>query len=956
MTVTRRTFVKTLTIGTTAVVIMKWPPPAEAAGAAADPVQPPASPGWGPVAGQARYRIDGIPKVTGQKIFARDFHPNDIPGWPAKAKYAYVLRAIHADRTVTGIALAQLPASLKPSVVITQADLDTANMQTPFGDMPGPIMVELNSVPYYLGQPVAILIFDSFDAFSAASRLMQFDPSFLTYGPVTTPRSGVAFEYVPSWFIRYSEDGQEVFSQVTAEAFLDPTSNATLADCQSKTYLDKIESTIKAHPDWRLFESKTSTQTIDTMFMEPQTGMAYMRNTADGLTLDLLLGTQSPNGDASIVCSLLGTPSVHPARINLYSCYMGGGFGGRDTSLFTPLLAIAAAFTQGSVVRLENDRFGQFQGGIKRNGSEIKQTFAVDGSGKLMSVRSDMTIVGGGKQNYSPFVAELAGICGAGAYATPMNVIYATAIHTIGPTAGSMRGFGGPQAFFAVEHLMDEIAASMKIDPIELRKRNVLAENGHTVTGAPILQPLPLREICDMASANPLWIDREKEKKRRAGGDTAYGVGFAIANQAFGTGNDGVFGRVELASDGAIAVTTNAVDMGNGAATSLALAPARWLGANAASIEMGNIVFSNVLNLTQSESGSACEEQVPCPPLANQSLKMPAANRGLHPRRASRRRQAAAAVAPPPPAPSTCVPNSPYTNPWTANDCYTSAVYMSSSACITAFHHTHVIEQASRVVFMAGIWPAALKLWNAPPSTDPSSARWENGSLITPGNPPLPLARLAAEAHALGATTGATVHGCYEGMWVAADYTIGAMTLPGYPIDALAIRTREGPYTRLPRKNVQSPPPQAMWYGRSLYAPSGTLAAVEIEKRTGQVRLVDVVTYVDAGRPIQRQLLEGQYEGAVAMGFGYTFLEHLPQTVGDGTWNLNRYGLAMAYDLPPLERMKLVPIREDGTPRGISEAVLCPIAPALANAASSATGKFYRSLPITMQQLMETLS
>jgi len=252
-----------------------------------------------------------------------------------------------------------------------------------------------------------------------------------------------------------------------------------------------------------------------------------------------------------------------------------------------------------------------------------------------------------------------------------------------------------------------------------------------------------------------------------------------------------------------------------------------------------------------------------------------------------------------------------------------------------------------------------LKLWSAPPSTDPASARWDKGSLVAPGYPPLPLARLAAEAHALGATTGATVHGCYQGMWVAADYDVGATALKGYPIDALAVRSHEGPYTRLSRKNVQSPPPQASYYGRSLYAPSGTLAAVEIEKRTGRVRLVDIVTYVDAGRPIQRQLLEGQYEGAVAMGFGYTFLEHLPQTAGgagDGTWNLNRYGLAMAYDLPPLDRMKLVPILEDGTPRGISEAVLCPIAPALANAASSATGKFYRSLPITMQQLRETLS
>lgn len=952
--VTRRSFVKTLTIGATAVAIMKWPPPSQAA--ALDPVQPPASPGWGAVAGQARYRIDGIPKVTGQKIFARDFHPKDIPGWPATARYAYVLRAVYADRPVNGVALEQLPAELRPQTIITQANLAAKKITTPFGDLPGPIFVEAGTVPYYLGQPVAILIFDSYDQWSAASRLMQFDPSFVSYGPVTQPRQNVVFEDVPSWFIRYAEDGREIFSQTIAEAYVDPTSDATLADCEGKRYQQKILDTIKSHPEWQLFQSKTSTQTIDPMFMEPQTGMAYMRTTAAGLTLDLVLGTQSPNGDASTICSSFGDATNHPALINIYSCYMGGGFGGRDTSIFSVLLAIAAAFAQGSVVRLELDRFGQFQGGIKRNGSEIAQTFAVDkASGKLMSVQSEMTLVGGGKQNYSPFVAELAGICGAGAYATPMNSISATAIHTIGPTAGSMRGFGGPQAFFAVEHLMDEIAATLQIDPIELRIRNVLTEGEHTVTGAPITQPLVLRKICELAAANPLWTNRESERRRRAGGSTAYGVGFALANQAFGTGKDGVFGRVEIAPDGTIAVTTNATDMGNGSATSLALAPSRALGANASSIEMGNIVFSNVLSLTSSTSAQGCEPSVPCPPLAPQRLSTPAArSRGLHALQATRQN----AAVQPSPAPQKCKPNPPYTNYWKANDCYTAALFMSSSACITAFHQMHAIEQASSIIFATGVWPAALSLWKITTPMDPTSAHWENGSLVASGLPPMPLARLASEAHRLGAVTGATVHAYYEGRWVSADWTIGTTTLKNVPLDALAIRMGDGAYTRLSRQNAVAPLPQAAYYGRSLYAPSGTLAAIEIEKRTGQVRLVDIVTYLDSGRPIQRQILEGQHEGAVAMGFGYTFLEHMPQTVGgpgDGTWNLNRYGLALAGDLPPLPRMKLVTLREDDTPKGISEAVLCPIAPALANAASSATGKFYRSLPITMEQLREAV-
>lgn len=943
MSQSRRAFLKTMTIGATAVFIVPWPPEE----ALADPVQPSSPAGWGPVAGRARYRIDGLAKVTGQKIYARDFHPRDIPGWPATARYAFLLRAVHADRPFAGLALDLLPADLQPRVVVTQTELDAAKITTPFADQPSTLFVELNAVPLYLGQPVALLLFDDLDTWRAATRLMQFEEKYVRYGAVTKPV--VVPPYNPtSYLIRYSENGKELFSQVLAMSHVDPTSNKTKPDCEGKEVQDRIRALLASAPShgWRTFQSETTTQAIDPMFMEPQAGMALMRTVDGKRTLEILTGTQSPNGDAATLTDILGGSPYNPSVIRILSCYPGGGFGGRDTSLFPNFLAIAACFSEGNVVRLEYDRFAEFQGGIKRNGSNIKQTFAVDATGRLQIVQSSMVLVGGGKQNYTPYVAELAAICGSGAYAVPMNDIYAEGQHTIGPTAGSMRGFGGPQAFFAVEHLMDEIASTLKIDPIELRLRNVLAEGGNTVTGAPITEPLALREICERARANPLWRDHEKERKRRAGGATAYGVGFALANQAYGTGTDGVLGRVEIDRDGNVLVTTNAVDMGNGSATSLAITPARWLGANASSIEMGDATFSNILNLTSTPGQTPCASPAP---RVQELLR----TRGLHAHRFTEEDEASTAEAPAQP----CAPIPPSPNPWLANPCYTASISMSSSACITAFQQTHIIEQCSRVLFVGGIWPAALSLWRT--NANPDSARWENGALVASGLAPLPLRALAAEAHRLRLTTGATAHALYQGQWASADWTIRNTTYKQWPIDALALRDGDGAYTRLVRQNVTSPPPQARYYGRSLYAPSGTLAAVEIEKRTGALRLVDVITYVDAGRPIQRQLLEGQHEGAVAMGFGYTFLEHMPQTIGgagEGTWNLNRYGMALARDLPQLARMQLVTLREDSHPKGIAEAVLCPIAPALANAAAHATGRFYRSLPITMEQLREALA
>jgi len=949
---TRRTFVKAVAASATAIAVVKWPPPLAAQ--TTDPVQPPPSPGWGPAAGKARYRIDGFAKVTGQKIYARDFKPGDIPGWPSAASYVYVLRAVYADRPFLNVATGKFPPKLKPAAVFQQSDLDNQNIATPWFDVVNaslspPLMVRTGKVPVYLGQPVALLVFKDELTFMEASRLMQFDPDFVEYGP---PIDG---PFVPAllgdpttyYFIRNSENGKDTFSQVIAQSDVDPTGTSP-CDVEAATVQQAVDAMVREpKPGWRTFSSTTTTQTIDPMFMEPQTGMAWMHKEKGKRVLDIVVGTQSPDGDAQTLCTEVLKKTLHPPElIRIYSCYPGGGFGGRDTSLFTYFLGIAAVLVDGPI-RIEWDRFGQFQGGIKRNGSSITQSFAVDSAGKIQAVQSRITIVGGGKMNYSPYVAELAGICGAGAYSVPANDITAFAQQSIGPTAGSMRGFGGPQAFFAVEHLMDQIALAQKIDPIELRLRNVLKNGDHTVTGAPIKVPLSLGDICERARATPLWRDREAEKKRHAGGSTAYGVGFALANQAFGTGQDPVYGNVAIEPDGRIVVTTNAVDMGNGSATSLALAPSRWLGNNASSIDMGNTEFSAVLELTTSSAMVPSCGPAPCSddPKAEATLNAVKRSRGGRPKRAKGTSAQPPDHCPGPPDPT----------PWKVNPCYTDSLFASSSACITAFHQTHAIESVSSLLFQAGVWPAALMLWKAGPALQSSQARWVDGKLVAPGYPPLTLAALAGEMYRAGLVTGVTAHAYYQGGWVTADYPINGTMYPGQPIDALAVRSGGGPlYQRIVRQNIVPPDVASAYYGRSLYAPSGTLAAVEIDKRTGAIRLTDIITWVDSGRVIQPQLLAGQYEGAVGIGFGYTFLESMPQGIGgpgDGTWNLNRYGLALASDLPPLERMKLVTLNEEALPKGIAEAVLCPIAPALANAAADATGQFYSSLPITAAQL-----
>jgi hypothetical protein len=77
---------------------------------------------WNPAA-TGSGRIDGVPKVTGSKLYAADFRVADLPGWPAKTSHALLLRANDATHVYTGLDLSRLTGDLKPSVVVTADDL-----------------------------------------------------------------------------------------------------------------------------------------------------------------------------------------------------------------------------------------------------------------------------------------------------------------------------------------------------------------------------------------------------------------------------------------------------------------------------------------------------------------------------------------------------------------------------------------------------------------------------------------------------------------------------------------------------------------------------------------------------------------------------------------------------------------------------------------------------------------
>lgn len=868
-----------------------------------------AAPGWSGAPGKARYRIEGMAKVTGQKIYARDFRARDMLGWPVSERMAMIIRATDATRLFLGIDLSMLPPELKPLRTIMQSDLAALNLTLPFSSAgpkgtPSELLVAAGTQPVFYGQPVAMLIFADWPTYRRAKRVLQFNPQVITYGATTPPPVVPPPPYQPvNYLTRYDVAGTPPFSQVQVGYESDPFK----PDSPSQPYNSKaresrvaIDKSVNA-PTYQRVAGTYNTQVLDPMFMEPEAGLAWLDKTGTG-TLNLVLGTQATNGDMADTLGLFGSKTcpIKVANVSLHSCYPGGGFGGRDVSTFPPLLAVASAFADGPV-RIAQDRYEQFQGGLKQLSSSINHTLAFDAAGKFIAFKSQQVLGAGGNNNYSQFIAMLAAYCGLSGYNIKQAYVDAVALPSKGVVAGSMRGFGGPQASFAVETLVDEAAVMLGKDPIAVRLANVLTTGDRTITGAPLTQAMTLDVICKRAMSHPLWTQRATVKQQKAAQGIMYGVGFALANQAYGTGTDGVMAEVSIGPDGLLTVRTNCVDMGNGSATSLAISTAAYAGNNAAQIEMGDAGYFNALQMVSGYD----------------------------------------------------VPNPNWTNPaWTAS------FSMSSSACLTAFHQVHVTEQATRVLFQTGILPAAAAIWNVPASRIADKCTWKNGMLYGPSLPGLSIAQIAQRLHQMQLPAGAMVHGLYQGRWVSATYTVGANSQV-WPIDGLSLRNAGSTsWQPIWRTNVVPPDPASKLYGRSLYAPSGVLIAVEIPVATLQPKVVAVELIVDAGRVVQPDLLMGQAQGGIAMGIGYALLENLPLEAGgagDGRWNLDRYHVALAADLP-LNAMHITTLpATENTGKGIAEAVLCPIAPAVGNAIAYATGKRFRSLPITAADIRKAM-
>lgn len=873
---------------------------------------------WNPAA-RGAGRIDGVAKVTGAKLYASDFRAADLPGWPATTSHALLVRAPDATRVYIGMDLARLSGPLKPSVIVTAADLDKIGTRVP-EFYAGDLFCPLGKTPIYMGQPVALLIFEKFDAFDRA-RLALRDGTFVKFGEETgaveMPDYG-AFRFTR--VAGATPDAPDVYSPVLA-GWVTPgriqhsplpvwspfAKDTKLPYGKAAILGEEIRGELaEDNPKLLVLDREFNTQSVDPMFLEPESGLAW--HDRKNNKLELVLGVQSPYEAAESIAFLLGKARApfRPAHINAQCAYVGGGFGGRDHTPFVLYVALAAVFFPDRPVRLAHDRYQQFQGGIKRHPFKMRSQIGVDrATGKIRAFAADHVLDGGGLANFSANVAVTAATAAIGIYDIPKVDVTTVALHTRGVTAGSMRGYGTLQTMTALEVLIDEVASALPLDPIEFRRRNALKPDGRTMTGNPYSVSVRTTEMLDKLDKHPIWQQRQQEKARGQRDGILVGTGVACVTKDYGTGADSSLGRVEIAPDGRISIHCDHVEMGNGIGTALANRVALYLGGVADEVQVAQTDAFDALALVTSGDPHSMDQKT----------------------------QDAAA----------------------RNPRWVPAISSATSASIGAHVGTHAAAEAARAIFRFGLWPAALELWRIAPS-DPRAggwekARWKDGLLTLPGLMPLALPALAATAHARRLVTGAVSHSFSRWTWSRARFHVAGVPWIA-EIDALALRRGDGKFDRINRLSVQFPPTNNNRIGTVYTSMCGTLVRIEIERSSGAVRIAKAYSVFECGQALVPEVVLGQAQGGFAMGVGYALLETLPPYEGgpgNGQWNLGQYLVARGSDLPlhDLEIEMLPPLTPDEPPKGMAEVVMIPVVPALLNAIFDATGRRFQSLPVT---------
>jgi CO/xanthine dehydrogenase Mo-binding subunit len=547
---------------------------------------------------------------------------------------------------------------------------------------------------------------------------------------------------------------------------------------------------------------------------------------------------------------VMGLPN---SKVRIIKPTIGGGFGSKLDTYGFEYVAILLAYVTRKAVRIIRTREEEFRYTSTRQPAVMKIAQGCDKDGKLTFRDISMILDNGAYTSWGATTPSVMMMPISSLYKVPNLRYEAKCVYTNNTWSQAMRGYGNPQATFAIESNMEQLAEASGIDPLELRLRNA-NEPGEVTPQRFKVTSCALKECIEEVGKRLDWSNKKKGGKK-----PGRGIGMASLIHVGGGArvykSDGCGTIVKVDDFGNVDVFTGATDMGQGADTVIGQLVAE---------EMG--VLPEDVNILDRDT-DVC--------------------------------------------------------PWDVGAHASRTTFVAGNSAVMAARKVKqkILEIAAGYV----------DRWKDKDGTrhevkldeDPKNLVIKDRMVYSVKEPEkkIALGKILRGAH-------------YEknGTMIMAECFYD-------PDNENLDREFKGNLSKA-------------------YAYGAHGAEVEVDTKTGKVKILRYVAAHDVGRAINPMLLEGQIYGAAAMGVGYALTERLILEKGEVmNPNFRDYKLLTAKDVIPVEPVIIESMDEAGPygAKGIGEPGLVPSAPAIANAIYDAVGVRLKKLPMTPERILRAI-
>jgi CO/xanthine dehydrogenase Mo-binding subunit/aerobic-type carbon monoxide dehydrogenase small subunit (CoxS/CutS family) len=490
--------------------------------------------------GRPTHRIDAVERTTGKATYSGDV---TLPGM----LYARVLRSPHPHARITRIDVSKALALPGVKAVISH---ENCTVVWGAGSISGGAQYNedikkitkhrryaFNNPVRFVGEPVAAVA--AVDRHTAEEALLL-----------------IAVDYEPLPFVLDPAEALQAGApQIWPEGNLSP--NARNEHVPIGTKRGSLDEGF-ASAD-RVFEDRYSTAFVHNAQMEPRVCVAAWD--ADKLTVYTPTG-----GVANCRTDMARDLGVPPEKVRVVCRYMGGNFGNKNQNHDSDLIAAVLAKNAGAPVKLELSRKEDFIGVHGRWPTKQYYKVGVKNDGTLQAIQMR------GYSGMGPYRKNTGNIAGVEIYQCANIETSISPVYTNRTVSANFRGPEFPQGFFGIQSMMDDVAAKLKMDPVEFILKNMTRKAGDQTP----YTTYSLDECIHRGAEAFDWKKRWRSEPGSDRGPIKRGAGVSFMAFRAGLGRSSAVIRVD--AKGRYAVHVGVTDVGGGAKTTMGLIAAEELG------------------------------------------------------------------------------------------------------------------------------------------------------------------------------------------------------------------------------------------------------------------------------------------------------------------------------------------------------------------------------------------